>query len=294
MTTHTETVIIALPYLADQATTLAGLIKGRFQPYHDEVFAEAFNAGSRIVAIMAIGIVVRKISPLLKDKWQDPPVVVVSPDIRFAIPVSGGHHGANDLAYELQEMAGLEPVITTATEATGREAVEVIASARGKRVVNMDSTRKANAAVLTGTAGIYTVEQPGMVIATSGVSFLVSDAPCTAGIGCRKGTSEHEIIDAIRTALTECGKNLSDISIYATSTLKLHESGLSDAIRSLEANLIYLDHETLCKEVPESSSAAERFGLPGVAEPAALAVSYRKHLILNKRVYGNVTIAIAC
>lgn len=288
-----RTVVIALPYFADQAKQIAELIGGTFVPYHDEVFEESFKSTEQIVAIMAIGIVVRKISALLKDKWKDPAIVAVSPDMRYAIPVTGGHHGANELANELAVRCGLTPVITTATESTGRSSAEKVASENSLRIVNTDSTRTSNAAVLTGTAGIYTVEGPGMVIAKKGVSILVSDAPYTAGIGCRKGTSATEIKTAIHEALRSGKLNTSDISIYATSTLKLHEAGLTGAIQEIGGNLIFLNHETLCREAPPSSSAAERFGLPGVAEPAALAVSYRKELIMEKKVYGNVTIAIA-
>ncbi len=159
--------------------------------------------------------------------------------------------------------------------------------------MNTDSTRVSNAAVLTGKAGIFTINEPGMVIAGRGVSFLVSDAPYTAGIGCRKGTNADEIINAIHKALISKGLTTTDVSIYATSTLKLHENGLIEAIRTIGGNLIYLDHTALCKEKTSSESAATRFGLPGVAEPAALAVSYRKELVMEKEIYGNVTIAIA-
>ena len=288
-----RTVVIALPYFAEQAQRVAAATGGSFLPYHENAFEEEFGRAERIIAVMATGIVVRKIAPLLKDKWQDPAIVVISPDIRFAIPISGGHHGANELACELEEKLGLIPVITTATESTGRDSAEKMAGERHLRIVNTDSTRTSNAAVLTGTAGIYTVEGPGIVIAGKGVSFLVSDAPYTAGIGCRKGTSAGEIVSAIEDALRSCRICRSDISIYATTTMKLHEKGLADAVRIIGGNLIYLDQETLCREEPVSGSAAERFGLPGVAEPAALAVSYKKELIMEKKVYGNVTIAFA-
>ena len=287
------TIVIALPYFAEQGQKIAAATGGSFLAYHENVFTEAFTRADRIIAIMAAGIVVRKIAPLLEDKWQDPAVVVVSPDMRYAIPVSGGHHGANDLAHELEERLGLVAVITTATESTGRDSAEKIAAEKNLRIVNTGSTRHSNAAVLTGTAGVYTVEGPGMVIAGKGVSFLVSDAPNTAGIGCRKGTPAGEIIRAIDEALASSGLNRSDVSIYATSTLKLHESGLTEAVREVGGNLIFLDHETLSREQPVSGSAAERFGLPGVAEPAALAVSYKKELVMEKKVYGNVTIAFA-
>lgn len=289
----TRTVVISLPYFVERAQLISAATEGSFIPYHENVFAESFARADRIIAVMATGIVVRKIAPLLNDKWQDPAVVVVSPDMRYAIPVSGGHHGANDLAIELEERLGLTAVITTGTESTGRDSAERIAKERHLRIVNTGSTRHSNAAVLTGTAGVYTVEGPGMVIAGKGVSFLVSDAPVTAGIGCRKGTPVDEIIHAIEEALDSAGLSRSDISIYATTILKLHESGLIEAVRDIGGNLIFLDQETLCREQPVSNSAAERFGLPGVAEPAALAVSYKKELIMEKKVYGNVTIAFA-
>ena len=75
---------------------------------------------------MSMGIVIRGIAPHLTDKWTDPAVVVVTPDFRYAIPLIGGHHGANELAGELAGL-GLVPVISTATEATGRDSVEAIA-----------------------------------------------------------------------------------------------------------------------------------------------------------------------
>jgi len=43
--------------------------------------------------IMAAGIAVRNIAPLVSDKWKDPAVVVVDSGLNFAIPVLGGHHG---------------------------------------------------------------------------------------------------------------------------------------------------------------------------------------------------------
>jgi cobalt-precorrin 5A hydrolase len=289
----TLTVVTSLPYFASQAREIARLTGGSFIEYHEHVFEEAFSQADRIIAMMATGIVIRKIAPLLEDKWKDPAVVVVSPDMRYVIPLSGGHHGANTLAYELEEKMGLIPVITTATESTGRDSAERTAEERNLRIVNTGSTRSSNAAVLTGTAGIYTVPGPGMVIAGPGVSFLVSDAPYTAGIGCRRGTPASEIISAIDEGLVHAGLSRTDISIYATTTLKLHEMSLTEAIREIGGNLIFLDQNALCSQNPVSGSAAGRFGLPGVAEPAALAVSYKKELIMEKKIYGNVTIAFA-
>ena len=288
-----NSVVTALPYFREQGERIAAAINAEFIAYRSGLFSELFETTQRIVAIMAIGIVVRNIAPLIHDKWRDPAVVVISPDLQYAIPVLGGHHGANDLVYLLQEKCNLTPVITTATEATGREAVEVMATREHLRIVNTRSTRKANASVLTGNAGVYRVPGPGMVLAGSGVSFLVADGPYAAGIGCRLGTTANEIIQAIHSACKTAGVHPEDIAIYASGAIKSHESGLLEAVRTLGRNIIFLSPSDLNGENPPSDSAASRFGLSGVAEPAALAVSVHHHLILEKQIYGNVTIAIA-
>lgn len=286
-------VVTALPYFREQGERIAAAINAEFIVYRSGLFSELFETTQRIVAIMAIGIVVRNIAPLIHDKWRDPAVVVISPDLQYAIPVLGGHHGANDLVYLLQEKCNLTPVITTATETTGREAVEVMATREHLRIVNTRSTRKANASVLTGNAGVYRVPGPGMVLAGSGVSFLVADGPYAAGIGCRLGTTADKIIQAIHSACKTAGVHPEDIAIYASGAIKSHESGLLEAVRTLGRNIIFLSPSDLNGENPPSDSAASRFGLSGVAEPAALAVSVHHHLILEKQIYGNVTIAIA-
>ena len=135
---------------------------------------------------MSMGIVVRKIAPLLDDKWTDPAVVVVSPDCRYAIPLLGGHHGANVLAKELAGL-GLVPVITTATESRGRDSVESVAERSGTAVVNRDSTRAVNAALLERDLPVHAIEGPAIVLAGPDVSLLVRKGEYSVGIGCRKG-----------------------------------------------------------------------------------------------------------
>lgn len=288
-----RTVVTALPYFEQKGEEIAATLNARFVPYTRTTFSDHFREAESIIAIMAIGIVIRSVAPFVQDKWKDPAVVVISPDFRYVIPVLGGHHGGNDLAYQLSEKFGFEPVITTATEATGREAVEVIALREKLRIVNTESTRKCNAAVLTDHAGIYRIEGPGMVLAGSGVSFLVAEGPYSVGIGCRLGTGPDEITSALSAAFTEAAVRPEDVAIYASVTLKSHESGLIEAVRRMNGNIIFLSPEKFDIKGEYSQSAANRFGIPGVAEPAALAVSVHHQLIMEKKVYGNVTIAIA-
>jgi len=288
----TDTVVIALPYFLEDAGRVASFLGGETAVYTPGIFSDAFRSRKRIIALMSMGIVVRKIAPLLGDKWTDPPVVVISPDFRYAVPVLGGHHGANELAKELAGL-GLTPIITTATESRGRDSVESVADRSGTDVVNRDSTRSVNAALLERDLPIHSIGGPSIVIAGPDVSVLVRKGIYSVGIGCRKGTGGDEIKRAVLSALSENGIAASDVFVYATTDKKLHESGLVAAVGALSGNLIFLDDETINAQTGTGPSRASKIGLPGVAAPCALATSKHKELIMEKKVYGRVTVAIA-
>jgi len=288
----TDTVVIALPRFIGNAKRIAEYLGCEVREYGPETFAEIFPHADRIVALMSMGIAVRKIAPLLKDKWNDPAVVVVSPDMVYAIPVVGGHHGANKLAKELSGF-GLLPVVTTATEAIGRYSVERIADRTENDILNRDSTRIVNAAMLDTDVPVHAVRGPSVVIAGPDVSILLRRGEYSVGIGCRRGVSPDEVTGAIGRALADAGISIADVMAFATTAKKYGETGLTEAIASLSGNLLFLDDETLTRHAGTSPSKAVRIGLPGVAEPCALAISKSEKLVLEKKVYGRVTVAIA-
>ncbi len=287
-----DTVVITFPYSHKDAERIASFLGADIVEYSGDVFESAFRTRKRIVALMSMGIVVRKLAPLIDDKWTDPAVVVVSPDSRYAIPVLGGHHGANALAKELYGL-GMNPVITTATESRGRESVEAIAEREGCDILNRDSTRQVNAALLSADVPLHAVKGPAMVLAGPDVSVLVKKGTYSVGIGCRKGVPAGDVLDAVREALTANGIAESDVFVYATTVKKMHETGLLDAVSSLSGNLIFLDDDTINAQKGTGPSRASRIGLLGVAEPCALATARNRTLIMGKKVYGSVTVAIA-
>lgn len=288
----TDTVVIALFRFLGKAETIARFLGADVREYTPDIFSEVFPRTRRIVAIMSLGIVVRSIAPLLNDKWNDPAIVVVSPDLAYAIPLIGGHHGANALAKELSAM-GIRPVITTATEATGRDSVEAVGERSGCDIVNRESTRQVNAAMLDIEVPVFAVKGPGIVIAGPDVSILVKRGEYSVGIGCRKGIKMQEVLDAVGSALAETGISEHEVLVYATTQKKSGETGLSEAISALSGNLIFLDDETINAQAGITPSRAAKIGLSGVAEPCALAVAKKKQLVMEKKVYGRVTVAIA-
>jgi cobalt-precorrin 5A hydrolase len=113
------------------------------------------------------------------------------------------------------------------------------------------------------------------------------------GIGTRRGITKEEVIEAVKQALDECGLSLEEVTALASAKLKENERGLLEAGEMLGIRVNFLPDDMLNSYNPPSSSQASRFGLKGVAEPAALALSEGKQLICRKKIYGRVTIAIA-
>ncbi|MFT5420418.1 MAG: cobalt-precorrin 5A hydrolase [Candidatus Endobugula sp.] len=84
------------------------------QPFTDTL-QQAFTAGDALVFICATGIVVRTLAPVIKNKHDDPPVVVLDEQGKFVIPLLSGHEGgANQWANIIAKSIGAEVVITTA------------------------------------------------------------------------------------------------------------------------------------------------------------------------------------
>lgn len=77
--------------------------------------SELWDKSRALIFIMATGIVIRTIAPLIKDKRTDPAIIVLDERGRFAISLLCGHSGgANDIAKEIADFLGGEAVITTA------------------------------------------------------------------------------------------------------------------------------------------------------------------------------------
>lgn len=140
--------------------------------YEKGVFEKVFRDYGAIVAVFATGIVVRDIAPLLDNKWSDPAVIVVDSNLNFAIPLLGGHHGANEVARQISEL-GTIPVLTTATEVHGKPSVEGIADRLGCEIFNKESTVAVNCALLDQDIEVLEVKGPKIIIVEEDVSVLV-------------------------------------------------------------------------------------------------------------------------
>lgn len=89
----------------------------------------------QIVFFVSLGAVVRLIAPHLKNKDEDPGVLVVDDAGQFVIPVLSGHvGGANAMAETVAALLGATPVLTTASDVGKTIPVDILGRELGWRV----------------------------------------------------------------------------------------------------------------------------------------------------------------
>jgi len=269
---------------------------GDIMRFHHDIFKKVMEMYEVIIAIMSVGIVVRGIAPLVTNKWFDPAVVVIDEALHYAIPLLGGHHGANEMALQLFN-GGIvrQSIITTATDALGVMNVESIARELDYSITNRKSTNSINVQFLNEPVEVVRLEGPKIVIVDDTVAVLskTSGRELILGIGTRKGVLKDMVCDAVFCALHKIHASLDDVKTLATADIKSNEEGIFSAAQELGKPVALVPSSLINKMHVVTKSRAEKVGLIGVAEPSALALSNLQELVLKKTTYGKVTVAIA-
>lgn len=277
--------------------------------------------GAYLVFIMATGIVVRTIAPLLKDKRTDPAVVVLDELGRHVVSLLSGHiGGANRLATELAAHLLAAPVITTASDANGLPSIDLWAEEQGLAIENWKqlpqvATRLLNRGSLSLFSDVH-VDAPSQFRRTEKLrtadlivtSRLLPDAPgrrksvvllrpknVVAGVGCNSGTEEQEIEGALRRAIEDAGLSFLSLKAIATIDKKGEEPGLRSFASNEGLPLLTFSPEELNRVpgVTPSEAARKATGAQAVAEPAAILGAVGGSLLARKVKIGNVTVALA-
>ncbi|HEY78068.1 MAG TPA: precorrin-3B C(17)-methyltransferase [Dehalococcoidia bacterium] len=116
-----------------------------------KVVGEIFGRYRYLVLVMAVGIAVRLIAAKLSDKHTDPGVVVVDDAGTFCVSLLSGHiGGANELGKRIASLIGAYPVVTTASEASGTIAVDMLGNEFGWQIEDGANVSAVSAALVNG------------------------------------------------------------------------------------------------------------------------------------------------
>jgi cobalt-precorrin 5A hydrolase/precorrin-3B C17-methyltransferase len=129
---------------------LAGRTQGSDEPFQNAVahIHALFQGGRPIIGICAAGILIRAVAPLLTDKRREPPMVAVAEDGSTAVPLLGGHRGANRLARVIAEATAGIAAITTAGDVSLGFGLDD--PPPGWRVANPEAAKPVSVAMLAG------------------------------------------------------------------------------------------------------------------------------------------------
>jgi cobalt-precorrin 5A hydrolase len=116
------------------------------------------------------------------------------------------------------------------------------------------------------------------------------------GIGARKGVEAHHIVKAVVGSLKEMGISIERVRLIATAEVKSREEGILQASRDLGVPLKIIGmHQIADFPLPARESAVVRkhVGVGGVCEPAALLAGRNAVLIMQKKNFRTLSLAVA-
>ena len=271
---------------------------------------DGWRSYDALVCHLSVGAVTRLVAPLLAGKDADPAVVCVDETGRYVVPVLGGHAaGANALARRVAEQIGAQPVVTTATDASGLPGLDDLGWPYSGDVAGV--TR----AMLDGERVRFESEHtwplPALpphvdAEAGSGPAVVVSDradevGPGTVvlrppslvlGIGASRDAPAAEVRELVTKALADAGLAERSVAAVATVDLKANEPALLLLAEQLGVPVCtFAASELAGQPVPNPSEVvAGEVGTPSVAEAAVLA--FGAALVVEKVKSARATVAV--
>ena len=287
-----------------------------FSAITPKCYGDCFASSEILVFVGSCGIAVRKIAPYVHDKRTDPAVVCVDELGTFVIPLLSGHiGGANALAVRLARAIQAQPVVTTATDVERKFSVDTWAAERNLHIGDFTLCKAVSAGILeenvpicsqyplpkTLPAGLVegTCGKLGIYVGLDGKkpfdqTLVLTPRVLTLGIGCRKGTPETAIEEAVAGVLASRGLPMEAVEQAASIDLKAGEAGLLSYCEQKKIPIRFYTAEELGAvpgEFTTSAFVSSVTGVDNVCERAA--ARNGDPLIVRKTACRGVTVAVS-
>ena len=292
-------------------------------------FPILFYEYDAIIAVMASGILIRSIAPLVESKVTDPAVINIDDNGKFVISALSGHlGGANELAGKVAGLIDATPVITTSTDVNKKLGIDVLAQDLYLSIDNTKEILHFDKAILEGREISLTVN-PDMNfdylfdylnnvtleinvsieyspkvntdeihVSFDGHELKLKERKIIVGIGCRRGKECRFIYDGLKKSLNDLKISHSRVNLLASAEIKKDEKGILELSEKLNIPVEFVEIDKLklfeSSDVSKSEFVYSKFGIYGVCEPSALIMAgFDSELIYKKTSYEGVTIAVA-
>ena len=300
--------------------------------YHKNVkkyFPYLFEEYDAIIAIMASGILIRTIAPIIESKVTDPAVLNIDDNGKFVISTLSGHlGGANKLTQKIADLIDATPVITTSTDINKKLGIDVIAN---DLYLSIDDTKE----ILFFNKSILDDKEISLVINPNknfnylfeylnnnklkiniSISFsskvktdeihavldnhkiILKEREIVVGLGCRREKECISLYNALKASINELNIDISRINKLSSAEIKEDEVGMLELSEKLDIPITFVELEKLklfeSQDIQKSDFVKSKFGIYGVCEPSALITAgFDSKLIYKKTSYDGVTVAVA-
>lgn len=293
-----------------------------------QALADNFHKFSGHIVVGATGLVVRHLAPLIKSKKEDPAVVVLPQDGRFAVSLLSGHlGGANLLAEETARLTGGRAVISTATDVEGLPALEMLAREHQFEIEDFSRLPAVSRRLVEGEkvpvydpdgylkphlapwaehfefsdkapgpdSGPHILVSFRLDTETSPEALVLRPPALALGLGCHVGIERTELEEFICLCLKKAGLSLQSVALLSTVEIRAEEPALLEFSRSINRPLIIHSRAELSRvETPNpSAKVLERIGVPSVCEAAAMLAARTDCLEIKKQKNSRATLAVA-
>lgn len=269
---------------------------------------ENFNEFQGHIFIMATGIVVRKISTLIKSKDVDPAVVVLDEGLNFVISLLSGHLGrANELAENLGEKFNMTPIITTSSDVTGKIAVDTLGQKLKSNLESLEKAKNVTSLIVDGKE--VELILPKNINSTGKVEGVIINSNrekieivqlfpenLVVGLGARKDIPYEIVKELLEETFKKNNLSLKSIKHFTTVDIKAKEKAFLQLAEEFKKELIIVSRKDIL-EIEEqfegSDFVKKNIGVRAVSEPCALLTSSGKGMFIEKKIkYKGVTLSI--
>lgn len=275
-----------------------------------EELERKFNSYDGHIFIMATGIVIRKIAPLIKSKDIDPAVLVVDEGENFVISLLSGHiGGANELAYKVAQTCSLLPIITTSSDVTGKIAIDTLAQKLNCEMESLTKAKELTSLIVDNKKVDILLPQnvkvgesknsSGVVVVSNKKNIDIMrlyPKNLIIGMGCRRGTSKKELAEALDEVMTKHNLAYESIKKIATVDIKADEVGMIELAKDFNRELEIISREDIKKVEARfvgSEFVKKQIGVTCVSEPCALLASNGDGKFLEQKyIHSGITISI--
>lgn len=166
----------------------------------------------------------------------------------------------------------------------------VVLDVGGRHAISLLGGHERGANDLAVRIGNIIGSEPVITTTTEAVKTLI------VGVGCRRGKESEKIIEAITKTLEDVSASIEDVRYIASADVKENEEGIIKAAEHFSVPLRFISSDEIrsCgRDFERSDFVMKKVGIPAVAEPSALLAGRRTKLIVQKRIFSGITVAIA-